>query len=486
MQSYANNPAFAGFFKPTRYEADVYDCEVYGEIPKDLVGTLYRVQADPEYIGAAQGDYPMTGDGQVQMFRFVGGGHVDYKNRYVQTARLKANRKAYTGQFGVYRNPTTDKAKGVSASTASAQVVWHGGKLLALDDAGLPVELDPNTLATKATWTFGSTLPTKTFGARPKVDPKTGELIGYATEGKGDFSTDIAIYTVSKAGKLTKTTWLKAPYVGAVHDIAITPKYVIVPITGFTTSAERIKAGHPRWGWDAKLPTVVAVVPRAGGEVRWFKGPSRYAVRTINAVEDGNKVVLTLPVSNANPDPMYPNVDGSPVTGQGADTSIRRWTFDLGGSGDAIAEEVVFKGAGFARIDDRFTGQPARYVFKGAADASRPFNEAKGGNLKGRVTNLYQKVDLTTGQATGSYFVGDVQGLQEAVFVPRADGAAEGDGYLIGVVNNYGERKTDVVIVDANALEKGALATIKLPFRLRPGAHAIWAPVSQVPVAKFA
>ena len=488
MATTYNNPAFTGFFKPTRFEADVYDCEVYGEIPHDLTGTLYRLQPDPEFAPKAAGDYPLQGDGHLSMFRFVGGGHVDFKSRYVQTARLAADRKAYSNLFGVYRNRYSDdpKVRSLSPAAANTNLVWHGGKLLALDEDGAPTQVDPNTLKTIGPWTFGGKLTSRTFGAHPKVDPKTGEMIAVAAEAKGELTPDLAVYTISPKGQITKEVWLKAPYVGMVHDIAITQKHVIIPITGFTSSAERLKAGKPHWGWDAKLPTYVAVLPRGGTakDVRWFKGPSRYAIHTLNAMDDGNNVVLTLPVSNANPDPMYPNIDDSPVTGAGAEPSIRKWTFDMSGSGDAFKEEVVFAGAGFARIDERFTGQPARYAFKGFADPAQPFNEAKGGNLKGRVVNSYQKVDLTTGQAQ-SFFVGDVQGLQEAVFVPRNANAAEGDGYLIGVVNNYGARKSDVVIVDTMAMDKGAVATIKLPFRLRPGTHAVWAPLADVPFKTF-
>ncbi len=31
-----------GFNSPTRLEADVYDCEVWGQIPTDIEGTFYR------------------------------------------------------------------------------------------------------------------------------------------------------------------------------------------------------------------------------------------------------------------------------------------------------------------------------------------------------------------------------------------------------------------------------------------------------------
>jgi carotenoid cleavage dioxygenase len=486
--SYKNDPRFAGFFKPTRFEADVYDCEVHGgEIPHDLVGTYYRLQPDPEYPPRSANDLPLTGDGHLSMFRFVGGGHVDYRSRYVKTARLLADRQAHRSLFGVYRNRLTDdpKAMRLSGAAANANVVWHAGKLLALDEDGPPVAVDPHTLETQGLWTFGGKLTSRTFGAHPKVDPRTGEMIAVGTEARGELTDDIVVHTVDNAGKLVRETWLKAPYVGMVHDIALTEKHVVIPMTGFVVTAERLKAGKPHWAWDARKPTMVAILPRGGSakDARWFKGPARYALHTVNALDDGNKVVLTIPVANANPDPMYPNLDDSPPS-PGAEPSIRRWIFDLGSRDNGFKEEALFSGSGFTRIDDRYTSLPNRWLFKGLNDPVRPFDEAKGGALKGKVTNSWQRIDLQSGAAS-TYFVGDVQGLQECCFVPRRAGAAEGDGYLIGVVNNYGEHKSDLVVVDAQAMDKGAVATLKLPFRLRPGAHGTWVSHEQVSFPVF-
>ena len=467
--SYASNPAFTGFFKPTRFEGEVYDCEVWGDIPDDLVGTYYRMQPDPEYPLLSSDDYPLSGDGHLSMFRFVGAGHVDFRSRYVKTERLEADRKAH-------------KTLTSGGASANQNVVWHGGKLLALGEQGAPVAVDPHTLATQGPWTFGGKLAGRDFGARPTIDPRTGEMIAYATRGD-----EIAILTIDRSGRLVHEVAFKAPYAALVAGVAITPNHVVVPLTGLVASPDRAKAGKAPWAWDANRPAVVAVIKRGGsaGDVRWFKGPARYARAVLAAAEDGDKLVLTLPGADANPDPLYPNFDGTPVTGAGANPSIRRWTFDLAGKDNTFKEETVFAGAGFAIVDPRTVGRSARYAFKGTADPAQPFDETKGGALKGRVVNTYQKLDLSTGQATASYFVGDVQGLQECVFVPRSAVAAEGDGYLIGVVNNYGDRKTDLVVVDASALEKGAIATVKLPFRLRPGTHGVWAPVGDLAFPVF-
>ena len=92
---FRGHPMFApGFNSPTRFEADVYDCEVWGQIPTDIEGTFYRVQCDFQYR-PPQNEWPtgFNGDGHVSAFRFANGS-VDFKARYVKTERLMAERRA--------------------------------------------------------------------------------------------------------------------------------------------------------------------------------------------------------------------------------------------------------------------------------------------------------------------------------------------------------------------------------------------------------
>ena len=72
------------------------------------------------------------------------------------------------------------------------------------------------------------------------------------------------------------------------------------------------------------------------------------------------------------------------------------------------------------------------------------------------------------------YFVGDTQSLQESGFVPRKGSTEEGDGYIMGVASNYAEMMSELHIVDAQRMEDGAVAVVKLPFRLRGGTHVNW------------
>jgi carotenoid cleavage dioxygenase len=301
------------------------------------------------------------------------------------------------------------------------------------------------------------------MSAHPKIDPMTGEMIAYGYQAKGDLSDDIAVYTINPQGHIVKEVWFKSPYLGIIHDIAITQKYVLIPVVARTTSLERLKTGEPMWEWDGSLPTMVGVLPRDGDarDVRWFKGPARNTLHFLNATDGPNDTItMELPVSDEERSPSH----------------IKRWTFDMNSRNDAFGEEVVSRANGvLARMDDRFLSLPYRYGYVGHNDPERPYDTAAGGNRAGRVTNCFKRFDLANATAPEStFFVGNVQSLQEPGFVPRKGSTAEGDGYVMGVAGNYAEMASELHIVDAQRMEEGAVAVVKLPFRLRGGTHVNW------------
>lgn len=75
------------------------DLEVSGKIPEDINGTFYRIQPDSRFPPQFEEDIHFAGDGNVSAFRFKDS-HVDFKQRYVQTDRLKAETTARKALFG--------------------------------------------------------------------------------------------------------------------------------------------------------------------------------------------------------------------------------------------------------------------------------------------------------------------------------------------------------------------------------------------------
>jgi carotenoid cleavage dioxygenase-like enzyme len=470
---FRGHPLFPpGFNSPTRFEADVFDCEVWGEIPSDIEGNFYRMQCDFEYRPPMnEWMTGFNGDGHLSRFRFKNG-HVDYRGRYVKTARIMAERHARRRLFGVYRNRFTDdpSVAHINRSAANTHMYWHGGKLYTLKEDSLPYIVDPQSLQTLGDWDFDGQWASQTMSAHPKIDPLTGEMMAYGYQAKGYLTKDVSACVVSPEGAVTRQWWFQAPYLGIMHDQAITQKHILIPLVARTTSLARLKQGLPMWEWDGNLPTMIAVIPRDGDskDVRWFRGPARNTLHFLNATDRGHKITMELPTSSGERDP----------------SQIRRWTFNLNSKKDTFEEEVVSRTPGFLpRMDDRYLSLDYRYAFLSSNDPTVAPDVKRAPALAhmGRfMSNVLQRLDVKTGEIKQCK-VDPVLSLQEAVFIPRKNSTAEGDGYVVAVGSNYESTSSDLVIADAQRMEQGVIATVKLPFRLRSATHGNWYPASVLP-----
>lgn len=486
MADFSLTHALSGFFAPTRFEADVTDCIVTGQIPAELDGAFYRMHGDWIYAPKFTDEASLSADGYISMVRFRGGS-VDYRGRYVKTDRYLRQIAARKQLYGYYRNPYTDdpEVRDVAnphlRTSANTTPVVLGGKLYATKEEGLPYEIDPNTLDTRGPSDFAGKWASQTFTAHPKYDPATGETFAFGYEATGLASTDVHLASFDRAGNITWQVDFQVPYASMLHDMAITKDYVIIPGGGTVTSPERLQAGRPHWAWDTKRPSYYAIIPRGGAaeDIRWFEGPERSIVHTANAWSENGWVFLDAPMANGNTWPWFEDVDGGAFAMN--IFTIRRVTLDLRGNSAEAQEEVLFERdvTSFTRIDDRFIGRQHRYIWDQYADPDRPFHAVLPDDPRLRPVNCYGRFDVSTG-ATVSYFVGPDHVLQEPVFVPRSAEAPEGDGFLLGTAHNLVELRTEIVVLDAATMTE--LARVILPFRNAYQVHGVWATPRDLPL----
>ena len=62
--------------------------------------------------------------------------------------------------------------------------------------------------------------------------------------------------------------------------------------------------------------------------------------------------------------------------------------------------------------------------------------------------------------------------------MPRNDSAAEGDGYVLANIYDEGRMASHLVILDAQNLNSGPLATAYLDHRVPFGFHGNWKPAN--------
>jgi carotenoid cleavage dioxygenase-like enzyme len=316
------------------------------------------------------------------------------------------------------------------------------------------------------------------------LDPLTGEMVAFGYEATGLASDDLYLYTIDKGGRVRHEVRVKMPWPSMIHDCAVTHRHVLIPFGGYVTSAERLQQGKIHWGWDDTKPSMIGVIPREGTakDMRWFKGPLRCMMHTFNAYSEGNKVILYAPFWDGNFFPFFPPVDGSPWNPAKARAFIRKITLDLSSSSDTWEEEILWpqQVVDLGKVDLRTMTLQSRYLYTSYTDPERPYDRGKAGaNAPARVPNSYGRFDVATGKLD-SYFAGPTHSLQECTFVPR--GAAEGDGYLIGVASNFAEMRSELVIADAQRLGEGDVARVLLPFRISSQVHGVWAGADELPL----
>lgn len=458
------NPYLAGNFGPIASENDVQDLRVTGEIPRELNGTFYRNGPNPQFPPRDPNHHWFAGDGMLHAFTF-GKGRVGYKNRYVRTPKWELENKAGKALFGTFGNPmTTDSsALGQDSGVANTNVIWHAGRLLALEEGHQPFEVDPQTLAPCGYVPYAGRA--NRFTAHPKIDPETGELFffGYGV-GAMPLSAGMAYGVVDKTGKVTRLDTFSAPYASMVHDFLVTRNHALFPILPLSGSLERAMNGKPPFGWEPELGSHVGVLARSAGveTIRWFNTDPCYVFHPMNAWEEGDKIFAdVMQYENA---PLFPNADGSP--GKPSSAKLVRWTFDLADNTNSIKQTPLDDMAGeFPRFDERRAGLSYRHGYF-AADT---LDKGKS------VFNGIAHFDTRTGKrVVHTLPEGDVPG--EPIFVPRGPVAAEGDGWLLALIYRGSEDRSDLVVYDAGDIAKGPIGVAHLPGRVPFGFHGNWRP----------
>lgn len=472
---FPDTPEFSGFNRPTRIEAQVTGLEVVaGEVPPELDGVFYRVQPDPAWPPKLGWDISLNGDGLVTAFHFRGGA-VDYRSRYVRTDKFVAERDARRALFGAYRNPYTDdpEVAGLSRGTANTSLLWHGGKLLALKEDSLPVEIDPRTLETIGPHDYGGAVTSRTLSAHPKIDPVNGHLYTYGYAASGEATTDIAYYVIDPAGQVVHQCWFQAPYGCMIHDFGITERHALFPITPLCSDAARLMAGGPHFAWDRDKPSYLGVIERDSpwGQPVWHPGPTCHATHTFNSWEAAGHVHYETPTGTDRVFPYFPSTDNQPWDPAGAAPCLTRWSVAVSDRPAPLVHERMTEIRGdFPRIDERFAGRRARRGWIVGRDPAFPAPSGTGG----MGLNAIVELDLVSGTHR-SFYVGDGCVPQEPQFVPRFADAEEGDGWLIAVRHRPAEMSSELIVLDTRDLAH-TVAVVGLPFRLRRGLHGTWVP----------
>jgi carotenoid cleavage dioxygenase len=474
MQPWPDNAFLKGYYEPLTAECTAPDLVIEGEIPRDLNGTFYRNGPNPQLPPKNEYHF-FTGDGMIHAFTF-NNGKVSHKNRWARTERFRIEQRTGESLFSGI-NPLltppeyldfvlTDK-EGV----ANTSVIYHGGRLLLLEEGHLPFEMDPDSLDSIGAWRFYGKLNT-TMSAHPKVDPVTGELLFHAYMVTGPFSDDMGLYRVDKAGHMIASQVFKAPYAAMVHDFVVTENYILFPVMPITLSLERAMSGQPPVAWEPALGTKVGVMPRNGtaADITWFDGDACYVFHFMNGRDrDG---VITIEACHFDSPPLFPMADGTP-TPPNIHPNLARWTLDLNAKQPRVKmEKLADHGAEFPVIDPRYAMRDYTHGWYTSSDRTIPAHIPDSDVVYNAIVHVNVKTQAFESYAFEAGYVG------EPMFVPRSAAAAEGEGYVLTCVYDIPSNTSALCVFDAQHISAGPIGRAKVSHRVPVSFHGTWRPVA--------
>ena len=485
MTGFPSTPDYVGLNSPIRAEYDIDAPVVAGRIPADVEGTFFRAVPDPAFAPYVEdGAAFLSGDGMVSAVRFAGG-RVGVAMRYVQTERHKAEVSAGRALFGKYRNPFTDRPDVArrDRSVANTTPVWHAGRLLMTKEDGRPYRVDPRTLDTLGRYDFGGKLRSQTVTAHVRIDPQTAEMFFYGYEADGLASTKVAYCIADKHGELTREQWFDVPYCAMMHDFTITQNYALFPVYPTTCDLARLKAGGDHWVHEMQRDSWVGVMPRYGSvsDMRWFRGPKGASCyHMMNAFEDAQGLIhFDQCLSSVNAFPFIQRASGLNVLPGETGSRLARWSLDLRGGSDSVAETVIGPPGDFPVIPADRQGRPYTHGWMLTMNPQACGPPVAGGPV-GAMFNMLLRLDFT-GQPPHGFALPPGHCFNEPVHVPASQAGHE--GWLLAIIDRQTsptDFEHELWIFDAGQIAAGPVARALIPHRLRPQVHGWWVSAAEL------
>lgn len=439
-----------------------------GRWPAGLQGRFYRNGPALFERGGQRYHHWFDGDGMVQQFS-IGDGAVRHRGRLVRTTKLQAEQSA--GRFllptlgtHIAGGPPISGPDAVNAANTNA--LEHAGRVLAMWEGGSAYALNPADLSTEGPVTWRKDLAQVPFSAHPKVDP-AGHLWNIGTAGHR-----LVVWHISPEGRLVNVQAGELPLPASlrgtmVHDMAITARYLVVPLPPVAVDFMQVPAdGRRRFKLAAGEPLRLLVMEKADiTKRRVFELPAEMVFHVGNAFEtaDGEITFSFIGAPDASfLDEGAVAMMAGRAAPQVSECGLRlvRLHMDTG----RVQLQQIKGDVEFPRVHPQRIGQPARWLLTAAAWPLYPARQGLG-RLHG-----VQLLDTRTGR-TQRHDYGEHVVAEEHVLVPKPGKAGELDAWLLGTTYDARRQATVLNLLDAAHIADGPIAQAVLPYGLPLGFH---------------
>jgi carotenoid cleavage dioxygenase-like enzyme len=458
----SDDPHLSGNYLPVEREIDADRLSVIaGRIPSDLKGAYMRNGPNPLFKPIHYA-YPMDGDGMIHAVYF-NNGRARYRNRFVQTAGLRAERRAGRAIYGSFTHPVPvdstligpDDPPGPFKNGAFISVLRHGGHLLALDEATTCYEMTMD-LATIGEWKAGTDKPLR-LGAHNRRHPKTGALFTLAYSFR---EPTIEFHQIDPSGNVVRSFSVALAAPTMIHDFVLTERYIVLLACPAIFDLKAAQAGKPMLQWQPSRGTRIGLVALDGGSTKWLDADPFFVFHFANAYEQRGQLVIDY-VRHESLNLGYAAANHKVPT-------LHRMNINLA-SGKVSDTEVANLVVEFPRVNDSLNALPTHFVYLPTRT-----NTLLVDNPPSATFNTMLKVNTESGAIVSHDFGNRVAG--EATFIPRSANGAEDDGYLAIFAFDIINRTSDLVLLDAAHIDAKPVAVIRLPQRVPQGLHGTWIP----------
>ena len=430
---------------------------VHGRPPAGLAGSLYRNGPAKFRRPGRSAAHWFDGDGLIRRFR-IADGRASLAARFADTP--KRRQEARLGAmvvpgFGTAADPRAELTGPDDANAANTSVLLVGDRIWALWEAGSPLALHPDTLASEGFVTLRPDLRAMPFLAHPRVEPG-GRIWNLGMSG------DRAIvWRLSPNGALEQAEPVGLPRASYVHDFTATERHLLIVLQPWVV-ARAAATFADRYAWQPELGTQVLILDKADlTHRRLVELPPFGFFHLGDAWEEADGTirfdVCAYPDMRFAADGARDLLDGLPLDGAPAELALAV----LPPRGEGRLERTGVA-AEFPRSDPRRAGLPRRFsVHTAEARPGSPFSTGVG------VT------DWQTGR-TRTFDFGPGHVIDELVPVPRPGAAAEDSAWLVGPSLNLREGVTELHVFDLARLEEGPRATWRADLALPATFHGRW------------
>jgi beta,beta-carotene 9',10'-dioxygenase len=451
-------------FQSQEEETAVDRLPVQGEIPAWLTGSLMRVTPAKLEVGDERVGHWFDGLAALNRFGFADGA-VSYRSRFLDTNAYRGA-KAGTGVAGFGTDPCRSIFKRVQSvfspeltDNANVNLVKAGERYIAMTETPLPIEFDPDTLATVGPLRFDDKAGGPVTTAHPHHDPARDELVNYSIHFSRKSEYRLwGLPAGSRSRRRIASLPVREP--AYMHAFGMSERYLILAEYPLRVNPLKLafsgKAYIKNYRWQPELGTSFRVIDRETGALRGtYETEAFFCFHHVNAFERSGELVVDLIAYDDATiiDALYLGEEG-PV-GAIPSSRLRRYTIGLD-SGSIRFDELTEHTVELPRIDyGRRNTRDYRFAY------------FAGGGEGSTWLDRIAKVDVGEGEVASWSEPGCYPG--EPIFVRAPGDDAEDGGVILSVVLDARARRSFLLVLDAGSL--GELARAEAPHHIPFGFH---------------